>query len=113
MFPLIQNKRNAKCTFPLIKMGIQLLSFLILISGIYTLKKCEKKFPKIVQVRHHLGFFLVHRAELLLGQDLGMDLLSDDDDQDGEEGDDDDAVIVPQKPPPGRASRPMSAYRRE
>ncbi len=55
----------------------------------------------------------MHRAELLLGQDLGMDLLSDDDDQDGEEGDDDDAVIVPQKPPPGRASRPMSAYRRE
>ncbi len=73
----------------------------------------RKIIQKSVKVRHNRGFFLVDRAELLLGQDLGMDLLSDDDDQDGEEGDDDDAVIVPQKPQPGRASRPMSAYRRE
>jgi hypothetical protein len=84
-----------------------------LISSIYTFKKW-KKYPKNEKKnRPYRGFFLVDRAELLLGQDLGMDLLSDDDDQDGEEGDDDDAVIVPQKPPPGRASRPMSAYRRE
>jgi hypothetical protein len=75
--------------------------------------KYEKNYPKSVKVRHTRSFFLFDRAELLLGQDLGMDLLSDDDDQDGEEGDDDDAVIVPQKPPAGRASRPMSAYRRE
>jgi hypothetical protein len=73
----------------------------------------RKNYPKSVKFPHYRGYFLVHRAELLLGQELGMDLLSDDDDQDGEEGDDDDAVIVPQKPPPGRASRPMSAYRRE
>jgi hypothetical protein len=115
LFPLIQN--NLKCKmhfFALIKIGIQLLRFLILISSIYIPSKNEKKLSKKRKKFDIIGaLVLVHRAELLLGQDLGMDLLSDDDDQDGEEGDDDDAVIVPQKPPPGRASRPMSAYRRE
>jgi hypothetical protein len=62
--------------------------------------------------------FSLCRAELLLGQDLGMDILSDDDedDNDNDDADDDDRdvdVVIPQAPLTGRASRPMSAYRRE
>ena len=48
----------------------------------------------------------IDRAELLLGQDLGMDTLSDDDDDedDGDEDEEGSNTTV-------RSSRPMSAYR--
>ncbi len=63
--------------------------------------------------KNDMSWSLIGRAELLLGQDLGMDILSDDDDDedDGEDDNVDAAVVMP--PPPGRASRPLSAYRRE
>jgi len=47
----------------------------------------------------------IDRAELLLGQDIGMDTLSDEEDEEEEEDNDPGQVLI--------RSRPLSAYRRE